>query len=166
MRFAYADPPYLGQCLRYGHRHDDGCWNRPATHLALLGRLVEEFPDGWALSCSSPSLRLLLPAAPPDVRVGAWVKPYFVFKPGVEPAYGWEPVIFRGGRKHPRGEQTTWPDWHMEGARIGSPILGGKPPGFCSWVLRLLGYEDGDELVDVFPGTGVMGLVAAQGVLL
>lgn len=31
-------------------------------------------------------------------------------------------------------------------------------PGGCyDWVLDLLNVHDGDELVDVFPGTGVMG---------
>lgn len=31
------------------------------------------------------------------------------------------------------------------------------------WILTLLGYVDGDRLVDLFPGTGVLGKVAAQG---
>lgn len=31
------------------------------------------------------------------------------------------------------------------------------------WVLDLLGYLDGDSLSDLFPGTGVMGRVLAQG---
>jgi len=32
-------------------------------------------------------------------------------------------------------------------------------------VLDLLGYQDGDELVDLFPGTGGMEATTAQGVL-
>ena len=87
-----------------------------------------------------------------------------MFKPNVWPAYAWEPVLFRGGRRGSRTADTPF-DWCMESMRNGSPILGSKPPGFCSWVLRLLGYEEGDEIVDMFPGTGVMSLVAAQGTL-
>ena len=45
-------------------------------------------------------------------------------------------------------------------------LTGAKPERFCRWVANLLGYIDGDELVDVFPGTGIMGRTLAQGVLL
>ena len=34
------------------------------------------------------------------------------------------------------------------------------------WVADLLGYIEGDEMVDLFPGSGVMGGVIDQGVLL
>lgn len=40
MRFAYADPPYLGMCSEYGHEHGaGGCWDDLATHEALIARL-------------------------------------------------------------------------------------------------------------------------------
>lgn len=104
MKFAYADSPYLGQCHLYKHAHSDGprpfdgrCWNDTETHRALIDWLCGEHPDGWAFSASSPSLRTLLPMFPPDVRVGSWVKPFASFKPGVNPGYCWEPVVFRGG---------------------------------------------------------------------
>ena len=103
MRFAYADPPYLGQARHYPEHLEAHKWNNPETHRYLIKRLVVEYPDGWALSCSSPSLRVLLPLCPEDVRVGAWVKPFHIYKKGVRPAYAWEPLIFRGGRNlnHP-----------------------------------------------------------------
>lgn len=90
MRFAYADPPYVGQARRHY-----GCTE--INHAMLISHLVSDFPDGWALSCSSTSLRELLPLCPEDARVAAWVKPFASFKPGVNPAYAWEPVIFLGG---------------------------------------------------------------------
>lgn len=107
MKFAYADPPYLGCCGLYDHEHgDDGqCWDEPETHRALIARL-DEF-DGWAMSLSTPSLRTILPMCPDDVRVAAWVKPFAVFKPNVNPAYAWEPVIVRGGRKRGRELATV-----------------------------------------------------------
>src|SRR5581483_6896549 len=103
MRFAYADPPYVGQSRKHYGREE-------VDHEALINRLVAEYPDGWALSASSPSLRYLLPLCPDDVRVMAWVKPFCIFKPGVNPAYAWEPVIMRGGRKRGRNLPTVR-DW-------------------------------------------------------
>jgi hypothetical protein len=38
-------------------------------------------------------------------------------------------------------------------------LTGAKPERFCRWVLDLLGYQPGDELEDLFPGTGVMARV-------
>jgi hypothetical protein len=71
MRVAYADPPYFGCCARYGHEHgDDGqCWDDEATHAALIQRLCREFPDGWALSLSAPSLHMMLDHCPDGMRV-------------------------------------------------------------------------------------------------
>lgn len=76
MRYAYADPPYLGCCRLYDHFHGDdgGCWDDPETHRALIARLYRDYPDGWALSATSGSLQALLPMCGP-VRVAAWVKP-------------------------------------------------------------------------------------------
>lgn len=160
MRFAYADPPYLGQGSRYDHP-EASTWNSPLTHQHLIERLVSEYPDGWALSLSSPSLRELLPFCPPDVRVMAWVKPFAVFKPNVNPAYAWEPVIVRGGRKGDR-ERATVRDWVSAVITLKKGLVGAKPPEFCRWILDVLGYEEGDELDDLFPGTGIMDRVRGE----
>ena len=169
MRFAYADPPYLGQCSRYGHDHQGrwdgtggGCWDEPAQQHSLVAFLVEQFPDGWALSLSTPSLRSILPECPPDVRVMAWVKPFAVFKPNVNPGYCWEPVIVRGGRKLTR-EQPTVRDWVSSVITLRKGLAGAKPAEFNRWVLDVLGYEDGDLLIDLFPGIKGMTVAAAQG---
>lgn len=167
LRFAYADPPYYGCCGLYQHRHEEpfGCWDDPSTHLTLVNHLCDEFPDGWAMSLSSPSLQTILDLCPEDVRVGAWVKPFAVFKPNVNPGYTWEPVIFRGGRKHIRADRDpTIRDFYRQpvdavaaNITLKKGLTGAKPPAFCDWVLDLLNVRPGDELVDVFPGTGVMG---------
>jgi hypothetical protein len=162
MRFAYADPPYLGQGAKhYGDHPKAWIWDSPQAHFDLIQRLVADFPDGWALSASSPSLRILLPHCPEDVRVAAWVKPFAVFKPGVNPAYAWEPVIFRGGRKRDRTESTVR-DWVSANITLRKGLPGAKPPEFCRWVLALLGFQEGDEIVDLFPGSGVMGVVSGS----
>ena len=157
----------------YDHHHPDGlCWDDVQTHRLLILRLARQFPHGWALSLSSPSLQQILPLCPPDVRVAAWTKTFGAFKRGVRPAYMWEPIIFRGGRnppwfKHPPpqkgGKQTTPKDFLAEPITLKKGLTGAKPKRFCEWILELLGYRDGDELVDMFPGTGIMEEVLAQG---
>ncbi len=158
MKFAYADPPYLGCGALYAAHHPAALdWNDPQTHRDLIARLLDEFPDGWAMSASSPSLRVLLPMCPADCRVAAWVKPFAVFKPNVNPAYAWEPVIFRGGRKRTRKEPTAR-DWHSENITMRKGLPGAKPPGFSAWVVDLIGADarQGDTITDLFPGTGAM----------
>lgn len=168
MRVAYADPPYLGCCGLYGHPHQDGCWNDVATQQALLARLDADYPDGWALSASSPSLKTLLPLCPPDVRIAAWVKSFCAFKKGVRPCYAWEPIIFRGGRntKHPPplkgGKQTTPKDFFVAPITLKKGLTGAKPESVCAWILDLLNVQPGDDVIDLFPGTGIMEMTAKE----
>lgn len=168
VKFAYADPPYLGCCGLYDHRHEDpwGCWDELSTHQALLDYLTEF--DGWAYSLTSVSLPDIcgLPLRRP-YRIGSWQKTFAAYKKNVRIAYAWEPVLFKPGR-----------DSSKDGAPVGRDILrdviaepitmkkgltGAKPERFCRWILDLLGYQDDDELVDIFPGTGMMDRVLAQG---
>lgn len=155
MRFAYADPPYVGQ----SRKHYGGA---EVNHRLLVAHLAADFPDGWALSCSTPSLRNLLPLCPDDVRIGAWVKPFHVFKQGVRPAYAWEPVLFRGGRnQHPTippkgGTATTPRDWVSANITLRRGCPGAKPAAFCYWVFDLLNAQNGDEFEDIFPGSGAV----------
>lgn len=159
MKMAYADPPYLGCCALYKHEHgtDGRCWDDVATHAALIQRLCGEFPDGWALSGSTPSLRQLLPLCPDDVRVAAWVKPFAVFKPNVNPAYAWEPVLWRGGRTKRGRQEPTVRDWVSCEITLKKGLTGAKPEAFCWWLFELLGLRASDALVDLFPGTGIVG---------
>lgn len=149
VKFAYADPPYIGQARKlYDCAEVD--------HTRLLEQLAGY--DGWALSASSPSLRELLPMCPADVRIGGWFKPFCIFKPNVNPAYAWEPVLFRGARKRSRKEPTVR-DWHSANVTLKKGLCGAKPESFCTWIIQLLGLQDEDTLDDLFPGTGVMGKV-------
>ena len=79
MRFAYADPPYIGQAKRH-YGDDPRC--AEIDHSDLIGRLNGY--DAWALSLSSPSLKQIIAMCPDDVRVMAWVKPFAVFRPNVK----------------------------------------------------------------------------------
>lgn len=162
MRFAYADPPYLGCGHLYAKHHPEAlAWDGPEEHRRLIERLVDEYPDGWAMSLHTPSLRVLLPMCPEDVRVLSWVKPFAVFKPNVPRAYAWEPVIVRGGRKMTR-EQDTVRDWLAESITLRKGLTGAKPAKFCRWLLKWFNYQPGDVVDDLFPGTGIMGEVVAS----
>lgn len=156
MRFAYADPPYLGLAAKfYGDLHPDAAeYDTLDAHARLVQRLCDEF-DGWAMSLHTPTLKPILSICPDDVRVGAWVKPFGVFKPGVNPAYVWEPVIFRGGRKRRRDEPTVR-DWVDCSITLRRGFTGAKPDGFCFWIFSLLNVRPDDEFVDVFPGSGAV----------
>jgi hypothetical protein len=154
VRVAYADPPYIGQAKKHYGREQS--YAGEVDHAALIKRLVNEYPDGWALSCSSPSLRELLPLCPPDTRVMAWVKPFAIFKPGVGVAYAWEPVLLRGGRARTRSEATVR-DWVSANVTLRRGLVGAKPEAFCVWLFDVLGLEPGDTLDDLFPGSGAVG---------
>jgi len=151
-RFAYADPPYVGLSKRYYRNESD--YRGEVDHPALIASLVAGGFAGWALSASSRSLATLLPLCPRSARVCAWVKPG-----GVPPAtYGlhgrWEALIVVGGRKRRPGVG----DWLLaQPARGWGTLPGRKPVAFCAWLFRCLGMIPGDELVDLFPGTGAVG---------
>tara|TARA_R100001443_G_scaffold18245_1_gene29091 strand:+ start:10654 stop:11181 length:528 start_codon:yes stop_codon:yes gene_type:complete len=154
MRFAYADPPYLGCGSLYSKHHSEALnWNKIETHEDLIHQLAEF--DGWAMSLSAPSLKQILPLCPEDVRIAAWVKPFAVFKKGINPVYAWEPVIFHGIRK--RGlEEPHVKDWVSANITMKKGLPGAKPAAFCDWILDVLGYQEGDTMEDLFPGTGSM----------
>jgi hypothetical protein len=152
VRIAYADPPYPGESYFYKEHPD---YAGEVDHAELIARLVAEYPDGWALSTKAPALRDLLPLCPPRARVMPWVKPFASFKPGINPAYCWEPVIVFGGRKRTRQEKTVR-DWVAANITIGKGLAGVKPYEVCAWLFEVLGMGPEDELVDLFPGSGAV----------
>jgi hypothetical protein len=172
IRFAYADPPYPGKAKKHYGDHPD--YAGEVDHAELIARLEDEFPDGWALSTSATALAQLLPLCPPPISRGAvgggvrhqfrilsWCKPYAV--PGTTgPLYGWEPVILRGGRRekalnpYPRDWLVASPELYTLRKKPAGHVVGAKPPDFCRWLFACAGLLPGDELVDVFPGSGAV----------
>lgn len=151
LRFAYADPPYPGLSSKYYRR--EPTYAGEVDHPKLIASLTAAGYAGWALSTSSKALRDVLPLCPPGARVCAWTKPI-----GVPPAtYGlhstWEPLIVVGGRKLRPGIR----DWlSAQPARGWGELPGRKPLAFCAWLFDCLGMLPGDELDDLFPGTGMV----------
>lgn len=156
MRMGYADPPYLGCGKLYAAHHPDALdWDDPEEHRRLIERLSDEFPDGWALSLHEPSLRIILPMCPENCRTSPWVKPFASFKPNVNPAYAWEPVIWRSSRPRTR-EQDTVRDWISANITLKKGLTGAKPLEFCWQLFAILNLHRDDELIDLFPGTGAV----------
>ena len=155
MKMAYADPPYLGKAkIFYGKLHEKaGDYDDIGAHRELIIRLCDEFPDGWALSASSTSLRQIMSIVPFTARMMVWVKPFASFKPNVNPAYAWEPVFVNGGRPRTR-QQETVRDWVSANITLQTGTPGAKPPEFCRWLFEVLNLEPGDSLTDMFPGSG------------
>ena len=83
------------------------------------------------------------------------MKPFASFKPGVNPGYAWEPVIFWGGRKRGR-EVPTVRDWVSASCTLKRGFVGAKPEAFCFWIFALLGMEREDEFDDLFVGSGAV----------
>ncbi len=167
MKLGFADCPYFGCCGLYDHFHNDGgdkpfdglCWDELDTHKALLSYLDAEF-DGWAYCMTSQSLADIAPLAP-HARVASWVKPFAAFKANVRIAYTWEPMLFVPGRDRSKEGAPVGRDHLAEPITLKKGFTGAKPVAFCKWALDLIGFVEGDELIDLFPGTGVMGRVAA-----
>ena len=159
MKFAYADPPYLGCGKLYLDHHQDALdWDNPERHRQLVVDLCRDYPDGWALSLSSPSLKVILPMCPDDCLVAAWVRskspPFYP----VRVTKSWEPVIYRGGRPKYRNGEEFVRDFcaaHI----VDNGLIGSKPRKFNRWIFSLLGAKCGDIFHDLFPGT--FGLSAA-----
>lgn len=145
MRVAYADPPYPGQARKR--------YKCPEVDHAELVERLRGF-DCWALSTSSTALREVWNLCP-EARCAPWVKPFAIFKPGVNPAYAWEPVLFYGARKRTRTEPTVR-DWVSANITLKRGLCGAKPDAFCAWLFDLLGMQPGDEFHDLFPGTGAV----------
>jgi len=181
IRVAYADPPYPGQAKRhYGKAGDpyDGTVEE-VDHAALILRLEDEFSDGWALSTSDAALPDILPLCPrPEaskkrtwngrggiklgtgVRICIWKRVGIPFPPS-RVMWMWEPLIVRSPHWKQRHDRDFIPDVlyvpQNGGWRGKVEITGQKPREFCEWMFDLLGLLPGDELVDLFPGSGAVG---------
>lgn len=176
MKLAIADPPYPpfigsgGRKNRASRWYGDGQrslkdrpsdyhpeaadWDKPARHRLLLEQLMEEF-DGWAIATSPDGISAYgqLPAA---VRIMVWIKPNA--QPGSHRLRSlWEPVLLYppAGRRSNRGGIGAMPDVLTANApRRG--FIGAKPPAWTSWVLDALSFQPGDEVADLFGGSGAV----------
>jgi hypothetical protein len=167
VRLAYADPPYPGQAKRSYGDHPD--YAGEVDHAELIDRLMGY--DGWALSTSEQALQEVLALCPrkgagakgrryqsfSGVRVIVWTKGGCPFPN--EGMHAFEPVIVRGARA-PEANLRDWincePDYFQWRPRPPEYVKGQKPGPVIDWILRWLGARPGDELDDLFPGSGAV----------
>lgn len=191
MRLAIADPPYPPNLLAAGHglnvrasrwystaagtrrpygaaapaaaddHPDAAAWDDPATHRALLARLLDEF-DGWAIASSWDGPHTVYAPLPVGARVLVWHKPNGTpsghrIQSRYETVIVYPPTSRRGA-----AAGLTVPDvLSLAAPAVG--FAGAKPFGWTRWVLDALGYDQHtDVVVDVFPGSGAVARAAAQ----
>lgn len=169
-RFAYADPPYPGQAKLYRDHPD---FAGEVDHAELVAGLERDYPDGWALSTSVPALADVLAFCPPagrskgggsvragtGVRVCSWIRKPMPMPPA-RVMWTWEPLIVRAPHWRQRHSGDFVADWLRATPPtgfLGGQIIGQKPTAFVHWLFDLLGARPGDELVDIFPGSGAVG---------
>lgn len=86
----------------------------------------------------------------------SWVKPFCAFKRNVSVAYAWEPVLVRAARKPTVRQRVVMRDFISESITMKKGLVGAKPPKVILWAFEMVGLEIGDELVDLYPGTGIV----------
>src|SRR5690349_16409088 len=79
----------------------------------------------------------------------------------VRVAYTWEPVIWKRTAERREGDPVGRDHLRCP-ITMRKGLTGAKPEEFCRWVLVLLGWQPGDVVDDLFPGTGVMGRIAGE----
>jgi hypothetical protein len=171
MKLCIADPPYLGRARRWygpggcgdggGRNQADNhpeahLWDKPETHQNLVKQLEDNY-DGWAIAMSVHSLSTYLDVIETDsrngIRVCVWNKPSAITS-GNRITNHWEPVIVRVPK-----DRRGWQDGErMKDVLTCLPprvnFRGAKPLEWTRWVLDLMGYRDGDEVFDMFHGSG------------
>jgi hypothetical protein len=149
MKLAYADPPYIGKAKLH---YDCAEINFPE----LIARLENDY-DGFALSCNSVDLKILLPMFKTKIRIGAWVKPWAAIKKNVWPVYAWEPVIFRTPKRKIIKHKMIL-DWIQQCPNMtkNSKIIGKKPMAFSFWIFEILRADPSDDFTDLYHGSGAV----------
>lgn len=174
MKLAIADPPYLGRAVRwygpngcgdgYGKGQADNhpeayLWDKPETHVQLVHDLEANY-DGWAIAMSVHSLSTYLGAVETDsrngIRVCVWHKPSAI-QSGSRISNNWEPVLVKvpRTRKGWKSGATRTKDV-MSANPLRQGFVGSKPYEWTQWVLDLLGYQQGDDVTDLFNGSGAV----------
>lgn len=183
MRLAIADPPYLGRAaLWYGgegrskqgtagrargrgrldaeYHPDAARWDDPAEHIRLMVGLEDAY-DGWVMAASGKTLAPLIgPAEELGARLGIWHVTNAI-PDGARARNVWEAVFFRvpdGRRAVGSGHRV--PDL-LSAPHLTSGFVGSKPDRWTRWVLDLMGYQPGDEVDDMFPGSGAVARAMA-----
>lgn len=160
LRLAFADPPYPGKARRYYGGHPD--FAGEVDHDELLSRLA--MYDGWALATSSDAVAAIAArcvAQGLGARIAVWVR-HPAPHPFARVITAWEAVLYVPARRVVAGDTRRLTDvlTAAPGARPRptwpSAVIGMKPPAYLEWVFGLLGALPGDDLDDLYPGSGIV----------
>ena len=179
LKFAIADPPYLGRAERWygpsgcGIAHGEGQadnhdeafkWDDEGTHAKLVEQLEQDF-DGWAIAMSVHSLSTYLKIIDTDsrngIRVCVWNKTSAVTS-GSRIKNSWEPVsikVPKDRRGYTIGQRVT-DVLTCNPPRIG--FMGAKPHQWTHWVCDLMGVQAEDSVTDLFVGSGLVTAALQQ----
>lgn len=156
LRLAVADEPYPGLSKRYYGTHPD--YGGEVDHGALLSQLVAY--DGWALATNRDGLKLLVGLCQErqlDYEIAIWVRG--ARKAPSRTAWrSYEAVLYRRARavvSREPGEDVLVHHAHAPTTEPGR-VVGTKSARWCAWVFDLLGARPGDQLDDLFPGSGAV----------
>ena len=179
LKLVIADPPYLGRASTwYGssirksqlgaihggtakinykpadYHPEAHLWDDPNKHQTLITELENNY-DGFALCMAHDNLQDLLPMFSVKIKVCIWHKWTLPSRSVISNNY--EPVIIRvpDSRKGAKKGFTT-PDVFTYQKREGVGFAGRKPEAFTHWLLNLMQYQEGDELIDLFNGSGAV----------
>lgn len=179
MKFAIADPPYLGRAaiwygetMRHsqkGQAHGGSAsvgfkpadyhenaheWDNIETHKNLIDMLEKKY-DGFALAMAHDNLQKLIPYFRPNIKIMIWNKWSVPSRARVQNRY--EPVAIRIPKNRKgavKGQTMT--DVLIHKTRPAQGFTGAKPMFWTYWVLEALGVKKGDVVEDLFNGSGMV----------
>jgi DNA modification methylase len=174
-KLAIADPPYWGTAERFygleGKGYEKGSpnvsnthpyanlWDNPSAHYELLGYLQDNY-DSFAIAMNTYSLGLYLKRiklhSQSGYRVCAWIRPNSA-PTGSRIRPSWEPVlVFNSPERRSYGSKLSRTKDYLIANPPRTRFIGQKPFEWTEWVIELLGYQDGDVISDLFPGSGAV----------
>jgi hypothetical protein len=178
MKFAIADPPYLGRSVRYygaggrggknkkqADNHPEAhIWDYAETHKQLAQQLLKEY-DGFSIAMSVHSLSTYLEVLETEsengIRVGVWHRPNAV-PSGSRITNNWEPVVF----KIPTSRKGRFTAAHTSDVLTcnvkHNGFTGSKPKDWVHWVIQVMGVAEGDTVDDLFHGSGAVAQALAE----
>jgi hypothetical protein len=102
---------------------------------------------------TAPSLFKILPHAPENTRIAVWTKNFAIWRSNQRVQYTWEPILFKTARSQGSKSVPSVRDFISCNITLKKGLPGAKPAAFNDYILELLGWQEGDEVDDLFPGT-------------
>ena len=181
MKFAIADPPYLGRASTwYGSSmrksqkgklfggtanvgfkpadyHPEAFkWDLLETHKLLIDKLESEY-DGFAVAMAHDNLQKLISYFRPNIKIMIWHKWSIPSRARVQNRF--EPVAIRIPKTRKGAiKGKTMNDILTYKTKTNQGFTGAKPLAWTEWVLNAMGVQTGDSVDDLFNGSGSVAI--------